>query len=195
MTKVVAFTTLLISLAFVSSVENGNAQQLFEHASEKENQYFQQMTGMMPSIEKSIECMAMNIYHEARNEIEAGRRAVGFVTMNRVKSDLFPNTVCEVVYQARLSRWHLENSGKNVPLKNQCQFSWYCDGKSDKIYEPAKYEDARELAYQIIMGYNTMVDITDGALWYHADYVNPYWAKDYHRIGKIDTHIFYRERS
>jgi spore germination cell wall hydrolase CwlJ-like protein len=193
--KTTSVILLVFSLMFVNHVEMGNAQQLFDHASDKENEYFQQMTGMMPSIEKSIECMAMNIYHEARNEIEAGRRAVGFVTMNRVKSDLFPNSVCEVVYQARLSRWHLENSGKSVPLRNQCQFSWYCDGKSDKIYEPAKYEDARQLAYQIIMGYNDMVDITDGALWYHADYVNPYWAKDYKRVGKIDTHIFYKERS
>ena len=195
MTKIVVYATLLLALVFVNQVEQGNAEELFEHATEKENEYFAQMTRMMPAIEKSIECMAMNIYHEARNESHAGRRAVGFVTMNRVYSDLFPDTVCEVVYQARLSRWHLENSGKNVPLRNQCQFSWYCDGKSDKVYEPAKYEDARLLAYQIIMGYNNMVDITNGALWYHADYVNPYWAKDYDRVGKIDTHIFYKERS
>lgn len=172
----------------------GNAQGLFDHATKKENQYFNQLIGMMPALEKSIECMAMNIYHEARNESIEGQQAVAFVTMNRVKSDLFPNTVCEVVYQARISRWHLKNSGKTVPIRNQCQFSWYCDGKPDVVYQPAKYKEARDVAYDVIMGYNTMVDLTYGSLWYHADYVNPYWVSSYYRVVKIDTHIFYRER-
>lgn len=182
--KLSFFTTILLVLLSMSN----------SHLNAEENNYFDKMSKVIPSIEKSIECMALNIYHEARNESAAGKRGVAFVTMNRTKSDLFPDTVCGVVYQARLSRWHLENGGKSVPLRNQCQFSWYCDGKSDEIYEPVKYEEARGIAYQIIMGYNDLIDITDGALWYHADYVNPYWAKHYVRIAKIDTHIFYRER-
>ena len=190
--KIYKFISLvLLSTAYGLS---GNAQGLFDQAAEKENQYFNQLIGMMPALEKSIECMAMNIYHEARNESLEGQQAVAFVTMNRVKSDLFPNTVCEVVYQARISRWHLKNSGKTVPLRNQCQFSWYCDGKPDVVYQPAKYEEARDVAYDVIMGYNTMVDLTYGSLWYHADYVNPYWASSYDRVVQIDTHIFYRER-
>ena len=190
--KIYKFISLvLLSTAYGLS---GNAQGLFDQAAEKENQYFNQLIGMMPALEKSIECMAMNIYHEARNESLEGQQAVAFVTMNRVKSDLFPNTVCEVVYQARISRWHLKNSGKTVPLRNQCQFSWYCDGKPDVVYQPAKYEEARDVAYDVIMGYNTMVDLTYGSLWYHADYVKPYWASSYDRVVQIDTHIFYRER-
>jgi spore germination cell wall hydrolase CwlJ-like protein len=196
MIKVIVYSVLLVGAFYLNNVEEGNAQELFEHATEQEDKFFIQMTEMMPAIEKSIECMALNIYHEARNENEAGRKAVALVTMNRVKSDLFPDSICEVVYQARLSKWHLENTGKKVPIRNQCQFSWYCDGKTDKIYNHAKYEEARELAYEVIIGYNTnMVDITNGSLWYHADYVNPKWAKDYERVAKIDTHIFYKERS
>jgi spore germination cell wall hydrolase CwlJ-like protein len=196
MFKIVTYTVLLAILTYLPAVEKGNAEEtIFSLAQAQEDKYFDTLVDIIPPTEKQIECLAMNIYHEARNETRAGKMAVAMVTLNRVKSDLFPNSVCEVVYQGRISRWHQENTGKVVPIKNQCQFSWYCDGKSDKIYEPAKYEEARELAFRAITGYNDMVDITDGALWYHADYVKPYWAKDYKRVGQIDTHIFYKERT
>jgi len=196
MFKFITYTVLLAILTYLPSVEKGNAEEtIFSLAQAQEDKYFDTLVDIIPPTEKQIECLAMNIYHEARNETRAGKMAVAMVTLNRVKSDLFPNSVCEVVYQGRISRWHQENTGKVVPIKNQCQFSWYCDGKSDKIYNPAKYEEARELAFRAITGYNDMVDITDGALWYHADYVKPKWAKDYERVGQIDTHIFYKERT
>ena len=196
MFKIITYTVLLAILTYLPTVEKGNAEEtIFSLAQAQEDKYFDTLVDIIPPTEKQIECLAMNIYHEARNETRAGKMAVAMVTLNRVKSDLFPNSVCEVVYQGRISRWHQENTGKVVPIKNQCQFSWYCDGKSDKIYNPAKYEEARELAFRAITGYNDMVDITDGALWYHADYVKPKWAKDYERVGQIDTHIFYKERT
>lgn len=172
---------------------------LFEQAKEQEAKYFgeeEAMKSIVPFIpveERQIECLATNIYHEARNESRAGRLAVGMVVMNRVESSRFPNTVCEVIYDGRISKWHRENTGKVVPLRNQCQFSWWCDGKSDRIYNHKKFEEARMDAITILMNDN-IADITDGALWYHADYVNPSWSKVYKKTAKIGTHIFYKEK-
>ena len=74
--------------------------------------------------DKQVECLAKNIYFEARNQSEYGKFAVANVTMNRVKDPRFPNTICDVVFQ-----------GPRVKKRvGGCQFSWYCDGKPDKIY-------------------------------------------------------------
>ena len=37
-----------------------------------------------------------------------------------------------------------------------------------------------------------MFDITDGATFYHADYVTPSWAKSKIKTIEIGDHIFYR---
>jgi spore germination cell wall hydrolase CwlJ-like protein len=136
-----------------------------------------------------LACMTQNIYHEARNESTAGWIAVADVTMNRVKSDAFPNTICEVVYES--PHYRSQNDGKLYPYKNRCQFSWYCDGKSDKIKNIKKYKQIYEVAK---MTYKNQLDITDGALFYHADYVKPRWAETMNVTTRIDTHIFYKPK-
>ena len=118
-----------------------------------------------------IECLATNIYFEALTESEAGKVAVANVTMNRVKSEHFPDSVCEVVWEPK-------------------QFSWTHDGKSDKPSSQKDYEEVYEIAKAVYNG--NIVDITEGATFYHADYVNPSWAKAMERVGKIDRHIFYK---
>ena len=75
-------------------------------------------------------CMALNIYHEARGEHVSGQFAVAHTTLNRVKDERFPNNVCEVVKQSKFMR----EDFPELPAINQCQFSWYCDGKPDKVY-------------------------------------------------------------
>ena len=72
------------------------------------------------------ECLADNIYFEARNQGFAGWVAVAQVTLNRVRDDRFPNTICEVVKQGLTYE-------SGFPIRDKCQFSWYCDGKSDTI--------------------------------------------------------------
>lgn len=202
MFKVAFYTALLASALLVHEANMGQAgETLFEQAAAQEqaffgtDKYFSNNVNTLPDIEKDIECMALNIYHEARNENYAGQKAVAFVVMNRVNSELFPNSVCEVVYQGRVSKWHRDNTGKEVPLRNQCQFSWYCDGKPDTVHNPAKFQEAREIAFRVITQYNSLVDNTYGALWYHASYVSPKWRHDYDKTVKIETHIFYKERS
>lgn len=140
---------------------------------------------------KEIDCLATNIYFEARNQGVAGQVAVGAVTLNRVWDRRFPNTICEVVYQAELSRWYLEVKGREVPLRNRCQFSWYCDGKPDVIENEVVYQNIFRLA-ELMVNSNSIIDITEGATHYHADYVAPSWAKSKIKTTEIEDHIFYR---
>jgi spore germination cell wall hydrolase CwlJ-like protein len=133
-------------------------------------------------INPEVVCLALNIYHEARGETITGQVAVASVTLNRVKSARFPNTVCGVVYQAQYS-------DKKVPVRHKCQFSWYCDGKSDVIEDQSVYKKVFDVA-EIV--YNTGIDTTEGSLFYHAKYVEPYWKDSMELVMVADNHIFYR---
>ena len=141
--------------------------------------------------DKEVTCMAKNIFFEAAVESTAGKLAVAHVTLNRVDSQRFPNTVCEVVYEGP----HYTNgSGQQYPVRDRCQFSWYCDGKGDDPREGSRlWEDSQELAKYVLLRQEELPDITDGALHYHASYIDaPKWAKRKKITTKIDTHIFYR---
>ena len=135
---------------------------------------------------KSLECLALNIYHEARGESEKGQVAVALVTRNRVEDPRFPNSYCGVVKQGRITSW------APATKINECQFSWYCDGKSDRVNSMFSWEEAVRIAYEVM--YNDIVDFTRGATHYHANYVRPYWRKDRQltRVKIVGTHIFYR---
>jgi spore germination cell wall hydrolase CwlJ-like protein len=128
---------------------------------------------------EEMECLALNIYFEARSEPDMGRRAVGHVVMNRVNHSRFPDSACDVVHQGGYQEL------------NRCQFSWWCDGRPDKPHNQAQWFKSLKLAMEIYFGYSE--DPTGGALWYHADYTNPDWRKDFQRARKIGRHIFYRE--
>ena len=95
-------------------------------------------------------CLAKTIYFEAGNQPLAGRIAVGQVTINRRNHGMFPHTICEVVYQGG-------------ETKHKCQFSWYCDGKSDVPTDSETWMESIILAFRII-NFDDM-DITDGSLW------------------------------
>jgi hypothetical protein len=129
--------------------------------------------------EQDVNCLALNIYFEARNEPEVGRRAVAHVVLNRVADRRWPNTPCAVIAQG----W--PEAG---PL---CQFSWYCDGRSDVPRAGAHWRDATRLADMVYQGRSQ--DPTGGAFWYHADYVAPWWRKHLQRGPKIGHHIFYQD--
>jgi spore germination cell wall hydrolase CwlJ-like protein len=129
-------------------------------------------------------CMALNIYYEARGSNLADRAAVSDVVLNRVKDTRYPNTVCEVVKQGR------QTANGNM-IRNACQFSWYCDGKSDVPKDTDLWVDAQMLAYQVMFE-EKYRGITEGATHYHATYVRPKWAKDLQLVGRIGAHIFYR---
>jgi N-acetylmuramoyl-L-alanine amidase len=90
--------------------------------------------------------------------------------------------VCSVVYQS-----NRDNNGN--PVRNQCQFSWYCDGKTDTPRNAFWYWAAEEIAVDILTGLET--NITNGSTHYHATYVDPYWASTKTYQTQIGSHIFY----
>lgn len=139
--------------------------------------------------DKETHCLATNIYFEARGESYEGKKAVAFVTLNRVESPKFPDNICDVVYQAQHSRWWKTEKNRLVPIKHQCQFSWYCDGKSDRVWDQKEYDKLYSLASEIILGKHS--DNTGGADYYHSTKVKPEWRLAFTRTTKIDAHIFY----
>ncbi len=136
-------------------------------------------------ISAAVMCLAMNLYHETRGETLAGNIAVGYVTMNRVADPRYPDTVCGVVHQAKYHGWDLVN-----PIRNRCQFSWYCDGLSDNPQDGKAMLESVILAQHVIAG--TVTDISQGATHYHAKYVNPYWSDDMTVVLEIGQHRFYK---
>ena len=142
---------------------------------------------------KTIECLALNMYHEARDQGTAGKIAVTAVVINRVNDKRFPNTVCEVVKQGP-TRKSWKNNGTFYPIKNRCQFSWYCDGKLDvPPTGGSMWKDSQEVA-RYVLSTPDLMDITDGATHYHADYISsPRWADPRRKTAQIDTHIFYNK--
>jgi len=123
-----------------------------------------------------LQCLAENVYFEARNQPVRGQIAVTNVVMNRVNDRRFPNTPCSVVKQ---------RSSKG------CQFSWVCEGKSPKhIANKKAFEQAHRVVEDVY--FNNIQDITDGAKFYHATYVSPSWANRMNMTTIIGSHKFYR---
>lgn len=122
---------------------------------------------------KQIECLAQNIYHEARGEPKLGQVAVTNVVMNRVDDQRFPSNPCSVIMQRN---------------RNGCQFTWVCQNKRVKNW--AKYNKCLEIAKDVYIG--EIDDVTNGAQFYHATYVRPFWSRIFERTTKIGLHVFYR---
>ena len=131
-------------------------------------------------------CLALNTYHEAKNQSMIGQVATAQVVMNRVADSRYPNTVCEVVKQGP------KYKGSDVPVRHKCQFSWFCDGKSDEPKKDSKeWFKAQDYA-RIVLSGRIALDVTEGATHYHATYVRPAWAKTKTRTTRIERQIFYR---
>jgi spore germination cell wall hydrolase CwlJ-like protein len=134
-----------------------------------------------------VTCLAKNIYFEAATQSTAGKLAVAFVTKNRVDSHHFPNSYCEVIYEG-------VHYSSGLPKKDRCQFSWYCDGRGDNPYDGKSWKNTQVIAQWFYDHKYRLIDITDGATHYHADWMKKYpkWAKQYKQNVRIDDHIFYQ---
>ena len=141
-------------------------------------------------LETAFICLALNTYHEAKNQSTIGQIATAQVVMNRVEDNRFPNTVCEVVKQGP-TRPSWEDPNKEYPIRHRCQFSWYCDGKSDVPKNEKAWRKAQDVAFLVLYD-KIKLDVTEGATHYHATYVKPAWAKTKKRTTQIEKHIFYR---
>jgi hypothetical protein len=129
---------------------------------------------------RQMRCLAEAIYFESRSEPEDGQAAVAQVVLNRVRSGIYPNTVCGVVYQDR-----------NRPFA--CQFTFACEGKSLRVEEPGPWAVATRIVRDVVSGanYNSKVGV---AVNYHANYVAPFWVGYLKRVDRIGAHIFYAMR-
>ena len=115
-------------------------------------------------------CLALNIYHEARGERVEGQIAVAQVTLNRVNHTKWESTICGVVYEAK-------------------QFSWTHLIKDPAPTEARAWTRARIIARDVMIG--NVEDPTNGAVYYHANYVNPDWAEFMDLTKVIGNHLFY----
>ena len=137
-------------------------------------------------IETALMCLALNTYHEAKNQSMIGQIATAQVVMNRVADSRYPNTVCRVVKQGP------KYKSSDIPVRHKSQFSWFCDGKSDEPKRDSKeWFKAQDYA-RIVLSGRIALDVTEGATHYHATYVRPAWAKTKTRTTRIESHIFYR---
>lgn len=123
-----------------------------------------------------LNCLAKTIYFEARGESEKGQRAVAAVVLNRVKSRSFPNTICEVVHQGGTA-------------SRDCQFSWWCDRRSDQPKDLKAWQRATAIAREMMAG---APDPTNGALYYHHTDISPSWRMQLRRLATIGAHVYYR---
>jgi Cell wall hydrolyses involved in spore germination len=139
------------------------------------------LTTVGRDLRREFKCLALNIFWESKGEPVVGQVAVASVTLNRLASPRFPKTICEVIWQG------VENG------RRDCQFSWACDSRGDRPEEPVAWQRAQQIAFRAM--FLDPFDPTDGALYFHANYVHPNWVDEKERILRIGRHIFYREAS
>lgn len=135
---------------------------------------------LMPAYKATPEerkCLALAVYFESRAETVEGQHAVAAVVLNRVRSEKFPDNICSVVH---------EGGGR----RGRCQFSWYCDGRSDEPHDAVSWQRSLDVADAVLDG--EIADPTDGALFFHNTAVRPKWRKKMTKTAAIDNHVFYR---
>ena len=120
-------------------------------------------------------CLVQAVYFEAGKETPEGQRAVAEVILHRVQDPRFPKTVCGVIHDSN---------------PKGCQFSWWCDGKSDATPDADRWATSKQAVMDVLDG--AYPDPTKGALFYHARFVRPRWARKLEKTAMIGGHIFYR---
>lgn len=128
------------------------------------------------SLKEEQYCIALTMYWEALGEGRRGMTAVGWTVLNRVRSRHFPSTPCEVVF----------HGGEQAP----CQFSYWCDGKSDRPRDLRDWKAALVIAAELLI--DPPRDPTYGALFYHSTSIRIPWSRQRFRTTRIGRHIFYR---
>lgn len=195
-TTAFVFSFIAFAMADASTIrieyKDGNTQFLTEEGIVQEEYFTREQ-------DPQAYCLAENIYFESRSDSLAGQAAVADVVINRVHDDRYPNTVCDVVRDGPIREsWKTrndpdlpDNERVYYPVRNMCQFSWYCDGKKETVHDKKAWIKAQYIAYQMLYA-DRFRGITEGATHYHAHYVNPNWARKIQFIDNIGSHKFYR---
>jgi spore germination cell wall hydrolase CwlJ-like protein len=130
-------------------------------------------------LDNAITCLSRTIYWEAKSEGAASMEAIASVVMNRLGHKGFPNTVCGVVKQGH--------------EQGACQFSWWCDGRSDDAEEDMHYAIAKEIARKALN--RNLPDRTGGAMYFRQRKASPGWSAEYIKTVEIGEHVFYKPPS
>jgi spore germination cell wall hydrolase CwlJ-like protein len=133
-----------------------------------------ELDGTLPLTDPLV-CLARTIYFEAGGQSETEMTAVGHVVMNRARSSAFPDDICAVIRQGVEA--------------GPCQFSWWCDGRTDVATDKAEYDRVVAVARDVLQG--KLSDPTDGANMFHNLGVSPRWAKVAEERGRIGDQLFY----
>jgi len=192
----------LFSFFVLAIIDDGKAGSIAEAVTTGQDvELIEDLTPKLIGNDEQAMCMALNIYYESRSDNLAGQYAVADVVLNRVHDDRYPNTICEVIYEGPVREsWKTkqdpdlpESERIYNPIRHLCQFSWYCDGKSDNPSDETGWAQAQYVAGAILYS-DKYRGITEGATHYHATYVKPNWTRDrgMNHIGRIGAHIFYR---
>jgi spore germination cell wall hydrolase CwlJ-like protein len=128
------------------------------------------------ALNDAITCLSRTIYWEAKGEAGVGMESIANVVMNRLGHEGFPDTICEVVMQGR--------------EQGSCQFSWWCDGRSDDAEEEKAYAIAKEIARKALN--RQLADRTGGAMYFHHRQQSPDWSHEYIRTVTVGEHVFYK---
>ena len=149
---------------------------------------------------EELYCLSLNSYWEARGESFDEKLATAQVVMNSVKNEHYPNMVCDVLTEGPIreswkTRQHSDLSEEDriyYPIKNKCQFSWYCDGRSDIVHNFNGWEDSVIAALLAYVEYGE--DRVGGATHYYAhEKINrPSWAKSMTVTAVLDGHTYLR---
>ena len=190
MVKVVSFLLTFLTVLLITTPTNSNV-------SLKKPHYWKPLRfDNIKYTSEDLDCLAKNIYFEAGVESTAGKLAVANVTINRILSKEYPNSVCGVVKEGR--HYYSAKSESWQPFRDMCQFSWYCDGRGDDPNPGRTWDSSKDLA-KIVLGKHhkdILIDITDGATHYHANWMEsfPRWSEEHKKVASIDRHIFYKAR-
>ena len=133
-------------------------------------------------VTKDVRCMAEAVYYEARDQSTMGQLAVAIVIRNRMNDERWPSTACGVVKDGRYWNGH--------PVKHQCQFSYWCDGKPERPAEKEAWQRALNIAH---LAYYRSIEIEGliDATHYHAVWVSPSWSRKLRLAAQIGDHRFY----
>jgi spore germination cell wall hydrolase CwlJ-like protein len=128
---------------------------------------------------RELTCLALNVYFEARGESKAGQQAVAEVTMNRVASKHYPDSVCDVVYEKNWDR---------LRKRYVSAFSW-TEFESRPLPEGKAWQRAQQAALDVY--YGRTEPVLEGATLYHSVHIRPSWARGVKPVARIGRHVFY----
>ncbi|MGQ4878606.1 cell wall hydrolase [Billgrantia sp. LNSP4103-1] len=128
------------------------------------------------ALDNPLGCLSRTLYWEAKGKTEAEKEAVANVVLNRLEHEAHPDTICEVV---------TEGSEQGA-----CQFSWWCDGRTDEVTEEDAFDTARKVARRALN--QELDDRTQGARFFHDRSVMPGWSQEFRQTGETEHFLLYR---